>query len=181
MNPRIEKEPTMKTRRALFTGMAVAAGMLLVSPASAQTAISASTTTSTSTSSTTTSTTTAAVVSVNGIVSGVPESVSFSGQAQVGAKVVTDPTFGSPPTVVLTIDLSNIAGVGSSTGKKYVVSNREILTRRLAAADTVQVTFPFYPSGASALSSRIGTASFNLSFDVNTLKLTAASGEIISP
>jgi len=167
----------MKTRQALLALMIAA----LAPAALAQTAISASTTTSTSTSSTTTSTTTAAAVSVNGIVSGQPESVSFSGQVRLNAKVVTDPDFGNPPTVVLSIDLSSITGVGSSTGKKYVVANQETLNRRLSAADTVQVNFPFYPSGGSAMSSRIGTASLNLSFNVNTLQLTAASGEITSP
>jgi hypothetical protein len=119
---------------------------------------------------------------VKGIVSGQPESVSFSGQARLKANVVTDPDFGSPPTLVLSIDLSKVTGVGSSTGKKYVTSNQETLTRRLSAADTVQATFPFYLSGDSAMaSSRVGTASFNLSFNVNTLQLTGASGEIVSP
>lgn len=179
----------MKTRRPLFTAgaplllaAAVAAASLAPgSPANAQTTIMASTTTATSTSSTTTTTTTPALVTINGIVSGVPESVSFSGQAQLKANVVTDPDFGNPPTVVLSIDLSNVTGVGSSTGKMYVVSNKGILHRRLAASDMVQVTFPFYPSGGSAMSPRTGMASFNLSYDTTTLKLTGASGSIASP
>jgi hypothetical protein len=186
MHPRIEKEPNMKTRRSLFTRgalslAAIVGAAMAGSPASAQTSLTASTTSSTSTSSTTTTTATAASILVKGIVSGVPESVSFSGQAQLNASVVTDPDFGNPPVVVLSINLSGITGVGSSTGKKYVISNQEILTRRLTAADTVQMTFPFYPSGGSAMSSSIGMASFNLSFNVNTLKLTGASGAIASP
>jgi len=170
----------MKTGRLLFTpgvlslGVAIAASVVPGSPASAQTA------TTRPTPATTTTTSTAALVSVNGIVSGVPESVSFSGQAQLKANVVTDPDFGSPPTLVLSIDLSKVTGVGSSTGKKYVTSNQETLTRRLSAAETLQVTFPFYPSGDSA-SPSVGMASFNLSFDVNTLKLTGASGAIATP
>lgn len=179
----------MKTRRSLFTpgvlslGVAIMASVAALSgsPANAQTTIAASTTSSTSTSSTTTTTATAALVPIWGVVSGSPESVLFAGQAQLNARVVTDPDFGSPPTVVLSINLSNVMGLGSSTGKKYVTSDQEILNRRLTAADTVQVTFPFYPSGGSAMSARVGLASFNLSFDVNTLKLTAASGSIGSP
>jgi len=176
----------MKTHRPLFTAgapllmAAVVASLVSGSPANAQTTIMASTTSTTSTSSTSTTTTTPALVTVNGVVSGSPESVSFSGQAQLNANVVTDPDFGAPPTVVLSVDLSNITGVGSSTGKKYVISNQEILNRRLAAADTVQMTFPFSQNGSSGASG-IGMASFNLSFDVITLKLTGASGSIANP
>jgi cytoskeletal protein RodZ len=179
----------MKTRRSLFTpgvlslGVAILGNVaaLSVSPAKAQTTIMASTTRSTSTSSTTTTTTTPALVSIKGVVSGVPESVSFSGQAKLNANVVTDPDFGNPPIVVLSIDLGSIAGVGSSTGKKYVASGQETLNRRLTAADTVQLTFPFTPSDGSLMASRTGMASFKLSFDVNTLKLTGATAEIVSP
>ena len=175
----------MKTRRLLFTPGALAllasVAALSGSPANAQTTIMASTTSFPSTSSSTSTTATAALVSIKGTVSGSPESVNFSGQVKLNASVVTDPDFGSTPRVVLSIDLSNVTGVGSSTGKKYVTSNQGILTRRLAAADAVQLTFPFYPSGGSPMSPRIGLASFNLSFNVNSLTLTGASGAIASP
>jgi hypothetical protein len=178
----------MKTHRPLFTAgaplllAAVVASALSGSPANAQTSLSASTTSTTSTSSTTTTTATSALVTVSGVVSAVPESVSFSGQAQVSTNVVTDPDFGNPPTVVISIDLSSITGVGSSSKKKYVISNQEILTRKLTAADTVQMTFPFYMSGSSAIgATTIGKVSFNLSFDMTTMKLTGASGAIASP
>jgi hypothetical protein len=169
---------TRATHLMPFLKSLVAAALACGAPAWGDTTIVSSTTTSTSTLSTATATTTTALVPLSGTVSAAPESVKFSGQAQVSAKVVTDPTFGSWPTVVLSIDLSNVTGVGSSTGKTYGTSNREILTRRLSAADSVQVTFPFQSSGAAPL---LGMASFNLSFDVNTLKLTAASGDIGSP
>jgi hypothetical protein len=161
---------------------ALVASALSGSPANAQTSLSASTTSTASTSSTTTTTATSALVAVSGVVSAVPESVSFSGQAQVSTKVVTDPDFGNPPTVVISIDLSSITGVGSSSKNKYLISNQEILTRTLIAADTVQMTFPFYVSGSSAIgATTIGKASFSLSFDMTTMKLTGASGAIASP
>jgi len=182
----LRRSEAMKTCRPLFTGAplllaAVAASLVSGSPANAQTAISSATTSSVSTSSTTSTTATSALVPVTGIVSGSPESVSFSGQVQVNASVVTDPDFGSAPTVVVSFDLSTITGVGSSTKKKYVVTNQEILTRKLTAADSVQMTFPFNVSGGGIESSSVGLASFNLSFDVNTMKLTGASGSIASP
>lgn len=148
-------------------------------PASAQTTIAASTVSSSSTSSTTTTTSTSANVLIGGVVKGVPESVAFAGLAQLNANVVTDPDFGAPPTVVLSVDLSKVAGVGLSSLKKYVTSNQQVLNRRLAAADTVQFTFPFVQSGGSAMSALVGKVSFNLSFDVNTLQLTSASAQVV--
>jgi hypothetical protein len=183
------KERNMKTCRFLPTprvpslGVAIlaSAAALLGSPAGAQTTIMASSTTFPSTSSSTSVTTTPALVSIKGTVSGSPESVVFSGQAKLSARVVTDPDFGTIPTVLLSIDLSGVTGIGSSSGKKYVTSDGEIVRRRLAAADAVQFKFPFYPSGGSAMSARTGVTSLKLSFDVNSLKLTGASGAIAGP
>src|SRR5262245_21101761 len=185
----------MKMRRSLFPSAPVALFLAMAAPwwsapAGAQTTattavsistttLSAATTVSTSTSSTTTTTRNGALVPVVGVVTGGPESVTFSGRAKVKADVVTDPDFGGIPTVVLTIDLSALKGVGASTGAIYATSDQAIVQRQLAAADTVQYSFPFYRSGTSAQS--LGFASFNLSFDVNTLKLTGASGSIGSP
>jgi len=172
----------------LSVAVAISAALCWTAPAAAQSqalsagaTLSASTTVATSTSSTTTTTSTSALVPVTGVVTGGAESVSFSGKAIVSANVVTDPDFGSTPTVVLSIDLSGLSGVGASTRKKYVTADGEVINRRLAAGDIVQYTFPFYESGASALSARVGSVSLNLSFDVNTLKLTGATGSIGSP
>lgn len=126
-------------------------------------------------------TSTVVLVPVYGAVFGLPESVSFSGQAQLDAKVVADPDLGAPPTVVLSINLSQVSGVGSLTGKKYVTSSQEILNRRLTADDLIQISFPFFPSGGGISSARIGIAFFNLSFNVSTGKLTWAKAEVISP
>ena len=171
----------MKTSRSLFVPVILVGMIGLPSLASAQTTISASTTSSTSTSSTTTTTSTSALVTVKGSVVGAPETVNFSGQAKVSTNVVTDPDFGAQPTVVLSIDMTGVVGVGASTGKQYVVSGQETMNRRLNAADLVQVTFPFYQSGASPTTARIGAASFSLGYNVSTLKLTGASGQIGSP
>jgi hypothetical protein len=173
----------------LSVALAVSAAFWWTAPAGAQTAtsvststsLSASTTVSTSTSSATTTTSTSALVPVTGVVTGGAESVSFSGKAKVSANVVTDPDFGGTPTVVLSIDLSGLSGVGAATRTKYITADGSIVNRRLTAGDTVQYTFPFYENGASPSSARVGLVSFNLSFDVNTLKLTSASGSVGSP
>jgi hypothetical protein len=83
--------------------------------------------------------------------------------------------------VVLSIDLGKITGTGLSTGKRYVTSNQETLNRQLSLLDRVQFTFPFSPSGGSAMASRVGSASFNLSFNVNTMQLMGATGVIANP
>lgn len=110
------------------------------------------------------------------------ESVSFSGQVVLKAVVTDDPDFGTAPIVILTIDLSNVAGVGSTSRKKYVTTNRSIIQRRLTGSDAVQFTFPFWQSGTNAVtSSRVGGVSFTLSYDVGTKTLSGAAGSITSP
>jgi hypothetical protein len=172
---------TLLTYGALPLAVVIAGGVASIPLATAQSTIAASTTTATSTSSTTTTTTTSAKVLVKGVVSGAPESVSFSGQAQLSANVVTDPDFGTWPKVLLSIDLGGVTGTGSTTRTKYVIADQKTLTRTLAATDTVQATFPFYPSGGDPNSPRVGQATFSVSFDVNSLRLTGASGSIASP
>lgn len=114
--------------------------------------------------------------------SGGTESVSFSGQVVISAAVTDDPDFGSVPVVVLSIDLSKVSGVGSTSGKKYVTTNRAVIQRRLSGSDAVRFTFPFWQSGANAITaSRVGGASFSLSFDVGKKTLTGASGSVTSP
>ena len=164
---------------SLFIAMTASITWWGSTPANAQTTIAASTTVSTSTSSTTTTTSTSANVLIGGVVKGVPESVAFAGLALLNANVVTDPDFGAPPTVVLSIDLSKVAGVGLSTLKKYVTSNQQVLNRGLAAADTVQFTFPFLANGGDVMSALVGKVSFNLRFNVNTLQLTGVTAQLV--
>ncbi len=118
------------------------------------------------------------LVPIKGVVSGSPESVSFSGQAKVSSRFAPDPDF-NRPRLVLTIDLTGVAGVGSSTGAKYVVYGPELMGRPLAASHSVEITFPF--KSAAAATARTGIASFALDFDVNTGALTGASGKVSSP
>jgi hypothetical protein len=114
------------------------------------------------------------LVPVSGVVTGSPESVTFSGNAKVGTRLAPDPDFGSP-SLVVSIDLTGISGVGSSTGTKYAVSGPEIVQRRLAPSYTVDLTFPFYTSGTSGTTgARSGAANFSFTVD-------GASGAVSSP
>src|SRR5256885_15664244 len=98
---------------------------------------------------------TIAPIPVSGIVTGQPESVKFSGQAQVSSELVLDTSkFNLPPAVILTFDLSGVSGTGSSSGAKYVAGgNGTNVYRRLVSADTVEITFPFTRGTTMSVSS----------------------------
>ncbi len=137
-------------------------------PAGAQTAV--------------TTATTSVAVAVQGTASAPSESVSFSGQANLVAQVGTDPNLpAAPAVVVLWVDLSGVTGVGASSNKKYVTTDRYIVNRPLAATDLVQLSFPFYLSGGNPQAASVGMTTFNLSYNTSTLQLTAATGSIGNP
>jgi len=108
--------------------------------------------------------------------------VSFSGSVTINSNRVSDPDFGTPDAVVLSIDLSGMKGTGSSTKATYVVSNQEVIIRRLKMGDNIVVTFPFNKNGANmSMSPRLGAASLALSFDVTTGALTGAKVTVSNP
>ena len=129
------------------------------------------------------------LIPVSGIVTGQPESVKFSGQAQVSSELVLDTSkFNLPPAVILIVDLSGVSGIGSSTGAKYVAGgNGTNVYRRLVSADTVEITFPFTRgttmsvSSAGLASVRSGVVTFALSFDTNTGAITSGIANIAGP
>lgn len=182
----------MKDHRALLKGSvlamaaALAGGALWVGQTPAQ--VEATATTSTSTSLTSAMMAPSAVmrpwntslVAVSGIVSGTPESVSFSGTAKVATRLAPDPDFGSP-SLVVSIDLTGISGVGSSTRTKYSIGGPEIVQKRLAPSYAVDITFPFYKSGTNGTSdARSGLATFSFNVDSATGAVSAAIGSIAS-
>ena len=130
-----------------------------------------------------------ALIPVSGIATGQPESVKFSGQAQVSSELVLDTSkFNVPPAVILTIDLSNVSGTGSSTGAKYVAGgNGTNVYRPLVSNDTVEITFPFSRGTTLSVSStgmsslRSGVVTFALSFDTNTGAITKGTATVATP
>ena len=120
-------------------------------------------------------------VPIKGTVSGSPESVTFSGDAVVKSRLAADPDF-NRPRLVLTIDLTSVAGIGSTSGAKYVISGPELTQRDVAASHSLEFAFPFKSTkSATSATARTGVASFVLDFDVNTGAVTGASGSVVTP
>ena len=172
----------MKIRQALLGPVALAV-LAVLAPAGAQdtaTTSSMSADTMVGPSTANLSTSSASTVSIKGIVSGQPESVSFSGNAQINSRLARDPDF-NRPVLILTIDLGSVSGVGSSTRAKYVIPSKELVQRHVAPSHQVEITFPFMKSGSDGSSARTGVASFAFSFDTSTGAVTSASGNVASP
>ena len=162
----------------LAAAVAVACGALWVGHTTAQETTSAASSTASTTSIQQPWNT--SLLSVSGTVTGSPESVKFSGTAKVGTRLAPDPDFGSP-NLIVSIDLTSVSGVGASTRTKYVIGGPEIVQKRLAASQVIEIVFPFYKSGTDGTTgARAGAAS--VSFDVNTTTgaISSASGIIVS-
>ena len=157
----------MKTRRPLFAVvLALFVGIIGVlvggsSPALAVVSIASSGTTT---------------IPYGGMVQGAPENVFLVGFVQIDMVVVRDPDFSTPPAVRLSIDFSNVHGIGLKTGTRYVTSGGQELMRPLVASDVVDVTFAIHPSGAGGfMRARPALASFTLKYNVRTEAFVSGS------
>ena len=92
-------------------------------------------------------------VAVSGTVSGRPESVAFSGRAQIQSRLALDPEDKRRAKILLQIDLGGVSGVGASTRAAYLIEAQEVITRSLAPADVIEMTFPFHASNTRAVTS----------------------------
>lgn len=125
--------------------------------------------------------TTTALVGISGVVTGRPESVLFRGLARVDSRLAPDPDF-NKPRLVLTIDLTDVAGAGSLTKAQYVIAGPETVQRRLATSHAVEITFPFSTTATrGTVTEGVGVASFDLSFDLGTGAVTSATARVSSP
>lgn len=123
------------------------------------------------------------LVKVSGTVTGGPESVEFSGNAEVRSRLSHDPANTAlAPSLTYYIDLTGVSGVGASSKKKYVITGPEIVQRPLISTDLVEIAFPFYQSGSTASSTtRPGMASLQLSIDTATGAVTSGTGSVAAP
>ena len=126
-------------------------------------------------------TTSQATIQVGGsataLKTGLPESVTFSGNIVIHATVVTDPAL--PTGVTLFVDGKGVRGVGNETGTVYVNSCEANLTRLFRPTDKITLTFAFFEEKTGAfLKSKTGVLTINLTWDEKTRKLTRATGVV---
>ncbi|HEY6912571.1 MAG TPA: hypothetical protein VI356_24530 [Myxococcales bacterium] len=117
---------------------------------------------------------------------GLPETVKFSGPLVITTTVVTDPVL--PPGVVVSVDGRGVVGTGQKTGTVYDNECEARLTRLFRPADTINLTFAFFPAPSSTaaaagslgavLSSKTGLLTLNLTYDTTTTALTSAAAAI---
>jgi hypothetical protein len=122
-----------------------------------------------------------ATIKVSGTASasrtGLPESVTFSGDIVIHATVVTDPAV--PTGVTLFIDGKGVRGVGNETGTVYINSCEANLTRLFRPTDKITLTFAFFEDKPGAfLKSKTGVVTITLTYDEATRKLKAATGAV---
>ena len=166
----------MKTRRTLSapafpTALVIASVGLVSAAALAQRAVVTNPLVPTST-----------VVAISGTVTGLPESVVFTGPVEVSTRPAAGRIAGARAHVVVTIDLRHLSGRGLSTGTAYVSPGQATLTRAFGPSDWIELSFPFFPSGGSPGSStRTGVLTFALAYDVSTGALTAAVATVAAP
>jgi len=121
-------------------------------------------------------------IPIAGTVFGLPESVFFSGKAQITVRPAEDEVSGSAPRMIVSIDLGDLTGKGLSTGKVYKTGGLINLTRRLVRGDVIQATVPFFVRGAApAARGRTAVASFSFDYDITTGALTSARAALAAP
>jgi hypothetical protein len=108
---------------------------------------------------------------------GLPESVTFSGNIVIHATVVTDPSV--PTGVTLFVDGKGVRGVGDVTGTVYINSCEANLTRLYRPTDKITLTFAFFEDKpGSFLKSKTGVVTITLTYDEATRKLKGATGSV---
>jgi hypothetical protein len=122
------------------------------------------------------------VIPISGTAHADLESIALSGRARISSVLITDPDFGSPPSVFLSVDLVNVTGVGQRTGAKYHVTGEDKVTRVLRHSDLVEIAFPIFPMGQNRVPlAHSVLASFILTFNVHNGRLKAAKARLSSP
>jgi hypothetical protein len=124
----------------------------------------------------------AMAVPIAGTISGLPESVSFSGTAQLVVQEAMDNTPGSVPRLVVSIILNGVSGHGLTTGATYVLNGQTTLTRQFVATNVVEVTFPFSVRGSGPTASTgTAVASFSFHYNLGTGQIVSANASLAAP
>src|SRR5262249_39364869 len=94
----------------------------------------------------------------------------------------SDARFHHAPRVILDFDFRAVSGTGASTGTRYITKGQDELLQPLVASDAIEVTFPLQPhtrNGHTAACAAL--ASFTLSFDVDTGRVTGGTATAGNP
>lgn len=82
-------------------------------------------------------------VKIDGTISSGTENVGFAGQLTISTRIIDDPDFRAPAMLELTVDFSNVRGLGRASGRKFVSAAHTVIHRPLLAFDTIELTFPY--------------------------------------
>lgn len=117
-------------------------------------------------------------VKVEGTVSSGTENIGFSGQLTIASRIIDDPDFNAPAILELTVDFSNVQGLGWASGRRFVTEAQTVIHRPLLAFDTIELTFPYTP-GNDVQAARTATVSIDVTYNARsglglTSKITRA-------
>jgi len=118
-------------------------------------------------------------IPIAGTVFGLPESVFFSGTAEITVRSAETDVPGGSARMVISIDLGDVTGTGLSTGDVYVTGGLVRLTRRWVKGDVIRATIPFFVKGSAPTArGRTAVATFSFDYDVTTGALTSANAAL---
>jgi hypothetical protein len=118
-------------------------------------------------------------VPVAGTVFGLPESVFFSGTAQISVRPAEADAPGAVRHVVISIDLGQLSGQGLSTGATYVAGGLVNLSRVLRPHDVVETTIPFSIAGSAPTdAARTAVAQFEFRFSMSDGTISAVTASV---
>ncbi|WP_044872954.1 hypothetical protein [Pseudomonas sp. LFM046] len=121
-------------------------------------------------------------VPIAGTLAGKTEDIDINGTARIISTAFTDDDPGALPGVFLLIDIIEATGVGQQSGTLYLVHGENQVLRLLVATDVVELTFPISPANAKKSSAtETVLATFQLTFDVDSGQLTAATASFSTP
>ncbi|MFL5453631.1 MAG: hypothetical protein ACJ78V_17075 [Myxococcales bacterium] len=118
-------------------------------------------------------------VPIGGIVFGLPESVLFTGTAQIDVKPSEADAPGAVRRVVVSIDLGELTGRGLSTGATYTAGGLTTLMRVLRPHDVIEATIPISIAGSSPTEAvRSAVAQFNFKFNMANGAISAVTASM---
>ena len=106
-----------------------------------------------------------------------PETIPFAGKIQIKTTFVTDPDFGLPPIVNVSITFLDVQGLGQTTKTKYFAEGDTELNRTFRASDQLGLTFAIVTEADRITSVGTGLVSMTLTYDAAG-NLTGASGSV---